>query len=92
MWSITNEQEGARTIERIQELAKMSKRGNQKYSCVRQPLFPSIPIDHVIPDVPHLYLRICDILINLLILDLRRLDGIDKCKLQALHCNACGTV
>lgn len=71
VWSITNEQEGAQTIERIQELAKMSKRGNQKYSCVRQPLFPSIPIDHVIPDVLHLYLRICDILINLLILDLR---------------------
>jgi len=46
-------------------------------------VFPSIPIDHVIPDILHLYLRICDALINL-ILELRRLDGIDKCKLQTL--------
>ena len=37
-----------------------------------------IPIDHMIPDVLHLFLRICDVLINLLILDLRRLDGIEK--------------
>lgn len=46
-------------------------------------LFPSIPIGHVIPDILHLYLRICDALINL-ITELRRLDGIDKSKLQTL--------
>ena len=83
-WSITNEAEGARTIEKVKSLAKQTKRGVQKYSCARQPLFPSIPIDHVIPDVLHLFLRICDVLVNLLILELRRLDGIDKSKLQTL--------
>ena len=82
-WSITDEARGARTIQKIQELSKQKKRGIQKYSCARQ-LFPSIPIDHVIPDVLHLYLRICNALINLLIMELRRLDGIDKCKLQTL--------
>lgn len=70
--------------EQYQSLAKQTNRGIQKYSCARQPLFPSIPIDHVIPDVLHLFLGICDVLINLLILELRRLDGIDKSKLQTL--------
>ena len=83
VWSVTNEQEVARTIEEIQRLAKLKKRCNQTYSCARQ-LFPSIPIHHVIPDILHLFFRICDTLINLLILELRRLNGIDKCKLQAL--------
>jgi len=34
----------------------------------------------VIPDILHMFLRIADILINLLILELRRQDGIEKCK------------
>lgn len=78
-WSATNSDEGARTIKEIQELSMIKKhKRNKKYGCVRQPIFPSIPIDHVIPDVLHLFLRISDILINLLILELRRLDGIEK--------------
>ena len=47
-------------------------------------MFPGIPIDHVIPDILHLFLRICDVLVNLLILELRRLDGIEKSNLQEL--------
>lgn len=77
-WSVQDKQRGARTIEDIKELAKVKKRGVEKLGCVRQPLFPSIPIDHIIPDVLHLFLRICDVLINLLILELWQLDGIDK--------------
>ena len=45
---------------------------------IREPLFATIPVDHYIPDILHLFLRICDVLINLLILDLRKLDGIEK--------------
>jgi len=37
-----------------------------------------IKIKNVIPDILHLYLRISDLLINLLILELRRMDGIVK--------------
>ena len=49
---------------------------SKKYGCIYQPLFPSIPIDRVIPDILHLFLRISDILINLLILELKE-DGWD---------------
>jgi len=77
-WLVQDKQRGARTIEDIKELAKVKKRGVEKFGCVRQPLFPSIPIDRIIRDVLHLFLRICDVLINLLILELWRLDGIDK--------------
>ena len=41
-------------------------------------MFPSIPVDHVIPDILHLFLRISDILTNMLILKVRRMDGIEK--------------
>ena len=65
---------------RIEEIQKLSltKTKDSKYGCIHQPIFPSIPIDHVIPDILHLVLRISDILINLLILELRRMDGIEK--------------
>ena len=51
-----------------------------RYGCIHQPLFPSILIDRVIPDILHLFLRISDVVINLLILDLRTMDGIEKLK------------
>ena len=38
-----------------------------------------VPIHRVVIDNLHLFLRVADNLINLLILDLRRLDGIGKC-------------
>ena len=79
-WSIRNTQEGARTIDEIKELSRLPKKGTEKFGYIRQPLFPSISIDHIIPDTLHLFLRVCDVLINLLILELRRLDGIEKRK------------
>lgn len=80
-WSVTNIEEGARTIDEIQELPKLSKnKDTEKYGCIRQPLFPSIPIDHIIPDTLHLLLQVCDVLINFLICSLRHLDGLKKNK------------
>ena len=67
-------EDGYRTIEEIQCLCQ-KKKTDLKFGCIQQPLFPSIPIDHVIPDILHLFLRISDTLTNLLILDLRRMDG-----------------
>ena len=49
-------------------------------NCSGLPLFPCIPIDHVVIDKLHTILRITDVLTNLLILDLRRLDEIDKAR------------
>ena len=77
-------QKGAQTIAEIQKFAKSKKKATDKYGCVRQPLFPSIPVDHIIPDVLHLFLRICDVLINLLITELRRLDGLEKVRIQKI--------
>ena len=80
-WSVTNTGEGARTINEIQELARLPKsKKNEKYGCIQQPVFPSIPVDHIIPDTLHLFLRVSDVLINLLIRELRRLDALKNIK------------
>ena len=56
---------------------------NQEYRkekiWLHQPtIFPSIEISRVIPDIPHLFLRITDVLTILLIIELRRLDALNK--------------
>ena len=80
-WSVRDIDKGARTINEIQTLAKLPKsRKDKKYGCVRQPVFPYIPVDHIIPDTLHLFLRVTDVLINLLIRDLRRLDALKNSK------------
>ena len=84
VWSVTDTDYGARTISEIQRLSCLKKtKNNQKYGCIRNPLFPTIPVHHVVPDILHLFLRITDVLINLLIQDLRRLDGIEKTRIQS---------
>ena len=75
-WSISDEQKGARTIEDIVDCHKKPK--SQSFGCANPPLFQSVPIDHVVPDILHLYLRITDVLFNLLIVDLQRYDAVAK--------------
>ena len=77
-WSINDVDKGARTIKEITNKAKLSKRSKVRYNCCEEPIFCFIPIDHVIIDTLHLFLQISDVLINLLIRDLRILDGIEK--------------
>ena len=55
-------------------------RAEERCNVKHTPLFPSIPLDHVVIDSLHLFLRISDNLINLLILAFRRQDSIDKRK------------
>ena len=74
-------EEETRTIDKIKCLA-LVKNKDSKYGYIHQPLFPSIPINYIIPDILHLLLRISDTLINLLILDLQRMDGIAKLRSQ----------
>ena len=76
-WSITDTEQGARTVQNIKAAAKLPKRSVTKYNCSHPPLF-DIPMHKVIIDNLHLFLRISDLLINLLIADIRRLDGIEK--------------
>lgn len=77
-WSISDPKKGARTVEEIKEKSKLSKRNKLRFSCCREPLFPFIPLTRVVIDSLHLFLRITDVLINLLIRDLQIYDGISK--------------
>ena len=78
IWSALNPKNGARTTNETQELSKQKRKPIDKFCCIRQPLFPMVEIKNIVPDTLHLFLRICDVLVNLLILELRRLDGIEK--------------
>ena len=74
-WSITDPEKGARTIDSIMLCHKKSK--NKQMGCIHFPLFQTVPIDRTI-HILHMYLRITDVLFNLLITDIRRFDGIEK--------------
>ena len=77
-WSITDPFKGARTVDEIIRLSPRKGTLATKFSCKHPPLFPSIPIFKVVIDTLHLFLRKTDNLQNLLILELRRQDAIDK--------------
>lgn len=62
----------SRTIDEIQASAK-SKR--KEHNASRLPLFPDIPINRVVVDTLHLFLRISDILLHQLALECRRQDA-----------------
>lgn len=57
----------------------MPKR-KQQYNVSRKPLFPMIPLDRVVIDNLHLFLRVSDVLIDALINDLLGLDSLGKAK------------
>ena len=74
-WSLTDVSKGAHSIEEIQQKvntrSKTVERYNNNNYSKHVPLFPSIRIDHVVIDSLHLFLRISDNLINLLIQELQ---------------------
>lgn len=67
-----------RTISELENCAKLPKTSKKRFNCSNPPIFPSIPMSNVVVYILHLFLRITDILMNLLILGARRLDAIDK--------------
>lgn len=73
-WSATNTAKGGRTIADIVSCHQKPK--SKQLGCVHPPLFNMIPIDYVIPDITHLFLRVTDVLFNLIVLDIRQ-DGIE---------------
>ena len=75
VWSITDESFGARTIE---ENTRLALSRVKKYIVSHPPLYTTIPLTRVIDDNLHIFLRVADTLINLLILELRRLDKTEK--------------
>ena len=81
-WSLFDTSKGARTIEEVKVL--LNEPPKKRYGCVHAPNFESISIDHVVIGTLCQFLRIGELLINLLILDLRRQDGIEKVKVDKL--------
>ena len=67
----------ARTISDIQACCKQPKA--KRFNCTNMPLFPTVPIDHTVVDMLHLFLRVTGVLFNLSALDIRRMDAIVKC-------------
>lgn len=72
-WSLSNSAQGARSLEEIANFAK-----SKKLNCKATPLFSFTPLDHVIIDTLHLFLRISDNLTELSIRELRRKDACEK--------------
>lgn len=79
VWSITDATLGARTINEAIKISQLPK-SKRTYGVQNVPIFSTIPLHHVIIDNLHLFLRVADTLIDLLILELRRLDALDKIK------------
>ena len=77
-WSLTDPKKGARTIDEITEKSVLGKKNKNRFNCSHVPLFPFVPIEQVVIDTLHMFLRISDILTNLLIRDLRIQDGLNK--------------
>ena len=71
MWSLS------RTVEENTSLAAQRKK---KFNVSNPPLFKSIPLTTVVIDNLHLFLRVADVLINLLTTELKRQDAIEKVK------------
>ena len=79
VWSVTNTSEGARTIEDTIKLSQLP-RSKKQFNVSNTPLFPTIPLTNVVIDNLHLFLRVSDVLLDLLITELKRQDSIDKVK------------
>ena len=67
----------ARTIDENQRISEQSRK---QYNVSNPPLFPTIPLKNVVIDNLHLFLRVSDVLIDLLSVELRRQDAIEKVK------------
>ena len=74
-WSITDTTHGARTVKENIEISQKPK-SKRKYNVSHPPLFPTIPLHNVVIDNLHMFLRVSDALLNLLLVDLKRADGI----------------
>ena len=78
-WSITDSDKGARTVEEIAAKSTLPKTSKLQFNCSRSPMFDFIPMPHVVIGLLHLFLRVSDVLTNLLIRDFLILDGLEKC-------------
>lgn len=78
-WSLTDTNLGARTIEENEQLSK-EPRSKKRFNVSRAPLFPTIPLTNAVIDNLHMFLRVFDVLIRLLVDELKRQDAITAAK------------
>ena len=76
-WSIRDTTHGARTVEESIELSRKPK-SKKQYNVSHPPLFPTIPLHNVVIDNLHMFLRVSDVLLNLLLVDLKWADAIER--------------
>lgn len=81
-WSVTDTALGARSIQENVELSSLPK-SKKKYNVTRLPLFPTIPLQNVVIDNLHLFLRVA------LIVELRKEDLMEKRKSTAYDPQKC---
>ena len=74
-WSISDTKYGARSIE---ENIRIASSPIKQFNVSHQPLFPTIPLTHVVVDNLHMFLRVGDTLIDLLIGSLRVMDRVNQ--------------
>ena len=60
-WSINDSAYGAGSTQEITDKAKLSKDSKHHFNSSNKPIFPFIPIEHVVIDHLHLFLRISDV-------------------------------
>ena len=56
VWSITDSEHGARTVEEISRMSTLGKFSKKRFNCSHKPMFDFIPINHVVIDTLHLFL------------------------------------
>ncbi len=77
-WSLDDAaKDGSRTIEENMAISALPKT-KKKFNVSNPPLFPTIPLSRVVIDNLHLFLRVSDVLIDLLVEDAMRLDSYKK--------------
>jgi hypothetical protein len=75
-WSMLDGELGARSVDEITRLSTLSKTKNM--SCIAPPILPFIPLQNVVVDPLHLFLRISDQLVLQLTQILRHKDNVGK--------------
>ena len=78
-WSVSDATRGAQSTEENLEISALPK-SRKQFNVSNPPLFPTIPLSHIVIDNLHLFLCVADVLINLLITELRCQDVIDQQK------------
>ena len=67
----------------------MRNQNHRKFNVTNRPLFPSIPLSNVVIDNLHIFLRVADVLVDLLIGELRRQDALTKVTSSTFNPDKC---